>query len=248
MMTARMLGVMLLATVSCGDAAAPENLVVASVDLSAATMTVGAGASSALTAVPRTSSGTAVPGRTITWSSSAPAVATVSAQGQVTGISFGTATIKAEVDGRHAEAAITVVPTGAGHLASKWRMQSFDGLVLPAAYATFYNEPVGDRIIGVVEIRIDSATKVMSSEGKYQRRYYFSEVHDGEVVLKYFWGDHGQFVLGQGVPVPLTLTSEYIQNLTTPGHVAIDGRLTLSESLWISETPRATIWTRLPGT
>jgi hypothetical protein len=195
--------------------------------------------------VPRTSSGTAVPGRTIVWTSSAPDVAIVSEQGQVTGVSFGTAAIRAAVDGKFAEAAISVVPTDAGHLASQWRMQSFDGLTLPAAYVTFYDEPVGDRIIGVVEIRLDSATKLMSSDNKYQRRYYFSEVHDGVVVLKYLWGDHGQFVLGQGVPVPVTLTSEYIQHLTTPGHIATDGRLELTESLWIGETPRATVWTRL---
>jgi hypothetical protein len=244
----RMLAAILLAvTVGCGDATGPENVVVASVELSAATMTVGAGFSSLLTAVPRTSGGTAVPGRAVAWTSSDSDVATVNARGEVTGISLGAATVRAEVEGKFAEAAITVVPTVAGDLASSWRMQSFDGLALPAAYATFYDEPVGDRIVGVVEIRLDSATKVMSSGGKYQRRYYFSELHDGVVMLKYLWGDHGQFKLGQGVPVPLTLTSEYIQHLMTPGHVSIEGRLELSESLWIGEMPRATVWKRLPA-
>jgi hypothetical protein len=237
---------LLTALVACSDAAGPETPIVASVELSAAAVSVGPGTSSTLTAVPRTSSGTAVPGRTIVWTSSAPGVATVNVQGQVTGLSFGTAAIRATVDGKFAEIAISVVPTGAGHLASQWRMKSFDGLALPAVYATFFDEPVDDRIIGKVEIRLDSATKVMSGDGKYQRRYYFTELHDGAVALKYFWGDHGQFTLGQGVPVPLTLTSDYIQYLVTPGNVAIDGRLEFTESLWIGETPRATVWTRLP--
>jgi hypothetical protein len=235
---------LLTALVACSDAVGPDTAIVAAVELSATAVSVGPGASNTLIAVPRTSSGTAVPGRAVAWTSSAPGVATVNAQGQVTGVTLGTATVRAEVDGKYAEAAVTVVPTDTGHLASQWRMQSINGLALPAVYATFYDEPVGDVIIGVVEIRLDSATKVMSSDGKYQRRYYFSELHDGIVVLKYLWGDHGQFALGQGIPVPLTLTSDYIQHLTTVGHVAIDGRLELTESLWIGEAPRATIWKR----
>lgn len=245
-MTRTLLAALLLAVAACGDAAGPEVLVVASVELSAATITIGPGAANALTAVPRTSSGAAVPGRMILWTSSAPTVATVNAEGQVTGVSFGVATVRAQVDGKFAEAMVSVVPKIPGDLASQWRMHSFDGLSLPAIYATFHDEPVDDRIVGTVEIRLDSATKVMSSDGKYQRRYYFSELHDGVVMLKYLWGDHGQFELGQGVPVPLTLTSNYIQNVMSPGHVSLDGRLTLSEALWVGEAPRATIWTRLP--
>jgi hypothetical protein len=245
----RVVEIWLLAlTVGCGDAAGPENVVVASVELSAATVTVGPGNTSVLTAVPRTSSGAAIRGRAIAWTSSVPGVAAVNAQGHVTGVSLGAAIVRAEVDGKYAEAAVAVVPTAAGHLASQWRMASFDGLVVPAVYATFYDEPVGDVIIGVVEIRLDSAKKVMSGDGKYQRRYYFTELHDGLVALRYFWGDHGQFELGQTVPVPLTLTSDYIEHLTTSGRVAIDGRLELSESLWIGEMPRATIWLRVETT
>jgi hypothetical protein len=236
---------LLTALVACSDAAGPGTPIVASVQLSATAVSVGPGASSALSAVPRTSSGAVVPGRTIAWTSSASDVATVNAQGQVTGVSFGTASIRAAVDGKFAEAVVTVIPTGTDHLASPWRMQSFDGHEVPAVYATFYDEPVGDHIVAKVEIRLDSATKTLWSDGRYQRRYYFTELHDGVVAVKYFWGDHGQFALGQGVPVPLTLTSEYIQHLMTPGKVAADGRLELNESLWIGETPRATIWSRV---
>jgi hypothetical protein len=40
------------------------------------------------------------------------------------------------------------------------------------------------------------------------------------------------------------LTSEYIQNLDTPGTIATNGELHLNEELWIGEAPRATVWTQ----
>jgi uncharacterized protein YjdB len=81
---------------------------VASLSLSPATATLLMGRTLALTATPRDSAGTVLAGRTITWASSAPSVATVSASGVVTGISVGTATITAASEGRTASAAITV--------------------------------------------------------------------------------------------------------------------------------------------
>src|SRR5688500_5807330 len=133
------------------------------------------------------------------------------------------------------------------HLAAAWRMESFDGQAVPAAYAIFHDVPVGDRVVARVEIRLDSATKAMTSTATYERRYWFTELHDNVVAFKYMWGDHGRFVLGGTIPVPLTLTSEYIQNLMTPGSVRSDGRLALNEELWIGETRRATLWVRRPG-
>jgi hypothetical protein len=236
---------LLSALVACSDAAGPVTPIVASVQLSATAVSMAPGASSTLTAVPRTSNGAAVPGRTIAWTSSAADVATVNGQGQVTGVSSGTAVIRAAVEGKFAEAIVTVIPTGGDLVASRWRMQSFDGHAIPAVYGTFYDEPVGDHIVAKVEIVLDSATKTMWSNRTYQRRYFFTELHDGVVMVKYSWGDHGQFALGQGSPVPLTLTSDYIQHLMTSGTVAADGRLELTESLWIGETPRQTIWSRL---
>ena len=232
-------------SISCGDAAGPDTpLAVDHVELSQTSLTLAPNGSQTLTATPRAASGAVVPGRSITWSSDNEAVATVTGIGQVGGVSLGTGTITASVDGKSASATITVIPTLPGHLAAKWRMVSFDGHVLPAAYAIFYDEPVGDRIIAKLEIRLDSAIKTMANNGVYERRYYFTELHDDAPMLRYLWGDHGRFVLGAASPVPLTLTSEYIENLVTTGHVRSDGRLALSEELWLGEARRATVWAR----
>lgn len=62
-----------------------------------------------LTATPRDAAGTPLTGRTVTWSSSAPAVATVNAStGIVTGVAVGTATITATSEGRTGSTVVTV--------------------------------------------------------------------------------------------------------------------------------------------
>lgn len=237
----------LLLAMACADPAGPDApLVVDRVELSSTSVTVGQDGSQVVIATPRAANGAVVPGRTITWTSDANTVVTVSATGEVRGVSLGTGTITASVDGKSARATVSVIPTTPQHLAAAWRMESFDGHALPAPYAIFYDEPVGDRIIAKVEIRLDSATKAMTSTATYERRYWFTELHNDVPALKYMWGDHGRFVLGGNVPVPLTLTSEYIENLMTPGSVRSDGRLALSEELWIGETRRATLWARRP--
>ena len=236
---------LLLLALACSDPARPEDpLAVDRVDLSSTSLALGPGASQVLVATPRASNGAVVPGRSIAWNSDANGVVTVSTSGEVRGVSIGMGTITASVDGKSAQAIVSVIPTAPQHLAAGWRMESFDGHALPAAYAVFYDVPVGDRIIAKVEIRLDSATKAMTGTATYERRYWFTELHDNAVAFRYMWGDHGRFVLGGNLPVPLTLTSEYIQNLTTPGTVRSDGRLALNEELWIGETRRVTLWVR----
>lgn len=81
---------------------------VARVDVTPSTATVQVGATVALTATPRAADGTPLTGRTVTWTSGGPSVATVSAAGVVTGVSAGTAQILASVDGVVGSATITV--------------------------------------------------------------------------------------------------------------------------------------------
>ena len=239
---------LLLAALACGDPNGPADpLVVDRVELSSSSLSLGPGATQVLVATPRAANGAVVPGRAIHWNSDASSVVTVSPTGEIKGVSLGTGTITASVDGKSAQAAVSVIPTVPGHLAASWRMESFDGHALPAVYAVFYDAPVGDSVIARVDIRLDSATKTMRTTATYERRYWFTELHDGTIVYRYMWGDHGTFVLGGNVPVPLTLTSEYIQNLMTPGNVRADGRLALSEELWLGETRRATLWVRRPS-
>jgi len=80
---------------------------VASVTLSSTSQTLLVGTTAVITATARDATGTAIIGRTATWSSSAPAVATVN-NGAVTGVSPGQATVTATIEGRSATAQITV--------------------------------------------------------------------------------------------------------------------------------------------
>lgn len=65
------------------------------VQVTPTTATITVGGTTALTASVLDATGAVVPGRTVTWSSSAPAIAVVSSAGIVTGVAAGTATISA---------------------------------------------------------------------------------------------------------------------------------------------------------
>ncbi|HVH68406.1 MAG TPA: Ig-like domain-containing protein, partial [Gemmatimonadales bacterium] len=92
----------------------PPPAPVASVVLSPATASVGVGATVQLTATPKDQSGNSLSGRTITWASSAPALASVSATGLVTGLAAGTVTITATSEGQTGSATVTVTVTATG--------------------------------------------------------------------------------------------------------------------------------------
>ncbi len=93
-----------------GPVTPPPPAAVASVSIAPATATLVVGGTQALAASARDAAGNALTGRTVTWSSGAPAVATVSASGVVTAVAAGSATITATVEGIAATAAITVTP------------------------------------------------------------------------------------------------------------------------------------------
>ena len=81
---------------------------VASVVVSPASASVATGNTVQLTATPKDSVGNTLTGRTITWSSSATSVASVSSSGLVTGVTIGSATITAATGGKSGSSAITV--------------------------------------------------------------------------------------------------------------------------------------------
>src|SRR3989441_567611 len=81
---------------------------VASVSLSPGSATVVTGNTVQLTATPQDANGAPLSGRVVTWASSNPAAATVSASGLVTGVAVGAATITATSEGKSATTAITV--------------------------------------------------------------------------------------------------------------------------------------------
>src|SRR5207249_11443866 len=89
-------------------------LAVASVAVSPTAPSLAVGATAQLSATPQDSSGYPLSGRTVSWASSAPAVATVSGSGLVTGMAAGTATITATSEGKNGTAAPTVTAPPAG--------------------------------------------------------------------------------------------------------------------------------------
>lgn len=94
---------------SCGDGGGTEpSEVVASVTIRPNTLSLTAGETHQLTAVPRSSTGAELPDRTITWTTSNAAVAVVSRTGLVTAVTGGSTTIGAAAEGRQGTADVTV--------------------------------------------------------------------------------------------------------------------------------------------
>ena len=89
-----------------GDGTSP--LTVASVRVTPSTLTLDAGQSGTLTATPLDNNGAPGTGGRVQWASSDAAVATVSGDGLVTGVSAGVASITATIAGRTGSAVVTV--------------------------------------------------------------------------------------------------------------------------------------------
>ncbi len=81
---------------------------ISSIDVSPATADLAIGGTKALVATARSAAGAVLTGRTLTWTTSAAAVAAVDANGVVTAVAAGTATITVSGEGKSATAAITV--------------------------------------------------------------------------------------------------------------------------------------------
>lgn len=102
-------GALLAVVTGCGgEPAKPPAVATVTVAPGSATLIVGNNV--VLAATTADSRGAALTGRTITWSSDQPAVASVGTGGTVTGIAPGVATIRATSEGKAGTAAITVVP------------------------------------------------------------------------------------------------------------------------------------------
>ena len=89
---------------------------VASVAVSPTSATLIVGQTVQLEAQPRDASGRRLDGRTVTWSTNRPDVATVTSTGIVAAVSPGTATITASSEGRSATATVVVQPPAVSRL------------------------------------------------------------------------------------------------------------------------------------
>jgi uncharacterized protein YjdB len=158
---------------------------VASVTVAPATASVSVGGTSQLSATTKDSAGNVLTGRSITWSSSAPAVATVSASGLVTGVAAGSATITATSEGKSGTstitvtvvpvAAVTVTPASstlsiAGTVQLTAVTKDSAGNVLTGRSVTWSSNATGVATVSigglVTAIGAGSATITATSEGK----------------------------------------------------------------------------------
>lgn len=96
------------AAVTVSGAAAPSQASVASISVSPSSATISVGGSQQLSAVLKDSVGNVLTGRTVTWSSNAVQLATVSAIGLVAALVPGNLTITASSGGKSGSASITV--------------------------------------------------------------------------------------------------------------------------------------------
>jgi uncharacterized protein YjdB len=97
-----------LSNIASGTTSAGPTVPVASVAVTPATVSQVAGTMQQLSAVLKDAAGNVVTGRAVTWTSSAPAVASVNGTGLETSLAAGTATITATSEGNIGTAAITV--------------------------------------------------------------------------------------------------------------------------------------------
>jgi uncharacterized protein YjdB len=82
-----------------GGGGGPDPVVVVSVNVTPTTFALVTGQSAQLVATPHDALGGAITGKTVTWQSTNPSVATVDSSGLVTAVSVGSTTIRATVDG-----------------------------------------------------------------------------------------------------------------------------------------------------
>src|SRR5206468_12265934 len=82
---------------------------VATVTVSPASLSLVVGGTQQLTAILKDASGNTLTGRTVTWASNLPLLASVSGNGLVSVLVVGLATIKATSEGKSGSAALTIV-------------------------------------------------------------------------------------------------------------------------------------------
>jgi uncharacterized protein YjdB len=95
---------------ACGVTDTDEPKPVASIAVTPKTLQVAAGGTAALDAIVTDDAGNVIRGRRVVWASSNPSIATVSANGVVTGVSAGRADIAATAEGKSDVSNITVTP------------------------------------------------------------------------------------------------------------------------------------------
>ena len=156
----------------------PRSALVANVTLDATTATLNIGETRQLTATPRDAQGAAVTGVTVEWTVVAPsAAASVSASGLVTALQAGFATIVASVNGKQAQATVTVLENATHDLVFDLWESTTGNLIFPFLHQLDLRTP------GAVPVRIgllsSASNATPSPDGS---KIAFVCVSDGSVI------------------------------------------------------------------
>ncbi|HEX2687299.1 MAG TPA: DNA/RNA non-specific endonuclease [Kofleriaceae bacterium] len=135
---------------ACNDNdATPPPPVVATVTISPATATVAEGATQAFTAAAFDAANQPITGVTFTWTSSAPAIATVNASGVATGVAAGDAVITAAApNGPSGSAALHVNPAQPGFPSTRFSELHYDNSGADVGEAIEVEGPAGTDLTG----------------------------------------------------------------------------------------------------
>jgi hypothetical protein len=128
--------------------------------------------------------------RTINWSSSKPAVASVNSDGLVTMLADGTATITASAGGRTAAFEVRVLPP-ATQIGS-FRMISLNGQALPAQLSAWQGGDVSGYSIAT------EGALVLRSDWTYSQTLAVDVFRNGAFHYDFVWPDTGQFRIENG--------------------------------------------------
>ncbi|HEV7594492.1 MAG TPA: Ig-like domain-containing protein [Gemmatimonadaceae bacterium] len=105
---------------------------VGSVTVSIASSTIGVGRTTQATATTKDTNGNVVTGRSVTWSSNNTSIATVDANGLVTGVGTGSANITATSEGQSGSAGVAIAPQlGYGSSSEKIRVVNVGAVFTP---------------------------------------------------------------------------------------------------------------------
>lgn len=154
-----------------------------------------------------------LPGRTATWSSSDPAVATVDASGVLTALAVGTTTVTAEVEGVQGSAEVEVVAPAAAGTSMAMGLEHtcyLDGAGEVWCWGDNLQGQLGIGITGTAEY-----VPVRAAPGMYFKSIAAGEYHTCGVDMGsqvYCWGRNADRQLGNTAggnsPTPLLVTSD----------------------------------------
>jgi triacylglycerol lipase len=170
----------------------PIPTTVASVTLDASSLTLYAGLTRTVTATVKDANGSVINGKTVSWVSTSNSIATVSNDGTITSIGFGSAKITASVDGKSAELTVTVkhdpilfihgfASSGQiwgtmmgslvadGWLASDMTTWSYDGSISNVTIAGLVKSKVDSILATTGALKVDM---ISHSMGSLSSRYY----------------------------------------------------------------------------